>query len=414
MKILHVFELSIPDFEVGYTIRGKYMVENQKRHGLEPVVVTSPIVKGFRPGIWKDVIDGITYYRTNFIKSPNNETSKIISYWTRFRMLQRYRKAVLNIIKKERPSIIHAHSSYANGIAANYASKKTGIPSIYEIRGFWNETEVAEGEFRSGSLKHAIFWNLELYAIRNASRIIAISQGIKDEMVARGIDGNKIDILPNGVDTKLFVPRKKDDSLAKKHDLTNNFVIGYIGSIRRLEGLSYLIDAFKEVICQTPRARLLIVGDGAERANLEEHAKRLGLNGRIIFTGTVPHKEILNYYSLIDVFVFPRVDAKVTQTVTPLKPLEVMSAGKVCVGSNVGGLRELINDNYNGLLFECGDAHDLSNKIMQLIRDKELYRTLRTNGMEQVKKERDWNVLIPRYLDIYRRLLNQSVEKDGA
>jgi len=196
MKILHVLENSLPNL-AGYTIRAKYIVENQKKHGMNPVVVTSPFFRGGKPGIEKESINGISYYRTNFIRSPESVRNKIVSFWTRLIMLQQYKKAVLELARKEKPDIIHAHSSYTNGLTANYVSEMTGIPSIYELRSLWGESAVVEDGLSPGSLKYKMIWYLELKAMKRANLVIAISQGIMKEIINKGISPDKISILPN-------------------------------------------------------------------------------------------------------------------------------------------------------------------------------------------------------------------------
>jgi glycogen(starch) synthase len=404
VKILHVLETSVPDL-VGYTIRAKYIVENQKKYGMEPVVVTSPFFKGNHTVMDFDDINGIKYYRTNFIKIPLPSEFKLLSYWTRYKMIQQYKEMVLGVVEKEKPDVIHAHSSYTNGVAANYASGKTGIPSLYELRTLWGEAAVVENGLMPNSLKHRAVWRLELNTMRRAKGIIAISEGIKEAIVDRGIDSDKIEIVPNGVDTAIFYPTAKDEYLVRKYKLSGSFVIGFIGSLRKLEGLSCLLEAFKEVKTRVPGAKVLIVGGGPEKEKLELLAHTLDLTDNVICTGSVPHDEILNYYSIIDLFIYPRIDATINQKVTPLKPLEAMATGKVCICSNVRGLTELIKDDYNGLSFRSEDVSDLAKKIIILCDDKEKYERLRSNGLSWVKKEREWSVLIPKYGEIYNKLL---------
>jgi len=406
MKILHVLETSLPNL-VGYTIRAKYIVENQRLHGLDPVVVTSPFFRNGNPEIRLEEINEIKYYRTNHIRKPDSKGNKMVSLWTRFRMIQRYKKAVLDIAKKEKPDIIHAHSSYTNGHAANYVSRKLGIPSIYELRSLWGESAVVEDGLSPNSFKYKMVWMLELRAMKEATRVIAISQGIKDEIVLKGIDAGKIDIVPNGVDTTIFQPQEKDTQLLNELRLDDAFVVGYIGSIRKLEGLSLLLNAFQMINQKNPKIKVLIVGNGPERKALQEKAQGLNLQG-VVFTGEIPHSEILKYYSAIDLFVFPRINAKINQAVTPLKPLEAMAVGKVCLCSNVGGLTELIKDDYNGMVFNIGDADDLAYKILSISADKVKYTGLRKNGLDWVIRERDWSALIPRYREIYKNALEEK------
>lgn len=401
MKVLHVLETSVPEL-VGYTVRGRYIVAHQRRLGLEPVVVTSPFFQG-ATGQDTEVIDGITYYRSNHIRRPNKEQQKLAAYWTRFQMLRRYREFVAEIARREHPDVIHAHSSYTNGLAARHASQRAGIPFVYELRTLWGESAVVEDNLAPNSLKYQAVWRLELGVMRKANRVVAISQGIRDAIVERGIDPQKIDIVPNGVDTGIFVPQSADEELAKILGLTGCFVVGFIGSLRRLEGLDLLVEAFRAIWRQEPRARLLIVGDGPERSRIEALARDVGLDEVIRCTGLVPHGDVLRYYSLMDILVYPRIDARINHTVTPLKPLEAMAMGKVCLASDVGGLKELVEDRVTGLLFSRGDAADLADKILLLAADQNLRDRLALHGQVAVRKGREWSVIASRYADIYRR-----------
>jgi PEP-CTERM/exosortase A-associated glycosyltransferase len=402
MKILHVLENSLPNL-AGYTIRAKYIVENQKKHGMNPLVVTSPFFRNDKPGTVKEAINGIWYYRTNFIKSPESVQNKIMSFGTRLMMLHKYKNAVLELARKEKPDIIHAHSSYTNGLAASYASEKTGIPSIYELRSLWGESAVVEDGLRPGSLKYKMIWGLELKAMKKADLVIAISQGIKKEIMKKGISPDKINIMPNGVDSTIFFPMEKSKEILEKHELRGCPVIGYIGSIRKLEGLSYVIDALPSIQEKIPNVKVLIVGDGPEKKKLEQQTEQKGLKG-IIFADRIEHEKILQYYSVFDLFVFPRIDATINHAVTPLKPLEAMACGKVCICSDVGGLTELIKDKYNGSVFKKENARDLADKVISLLELKDEYNKLRSNGLDWVKAERDWSVLIPRYIEIYKKI----------
>lgn len=411
MKVLHVLETSIPHL-AGYTIRSKYIVEHQKKHGIEPVVVTSPFFRGKTAGGKREEIGGTRYYRTNHIRKPDAGQNKILSYWTRFRMLEKYRREVLEIALEEKPDIIHAHSSYTNGQAANFVSRRMGVPSIYELRSLWGEAAVVENGLKPGSMKYRTVWNLELAAMKGAAEVIAISEGIRNEIVKRGISPRVIDIIPNGVDTSVFSPRDRDPGIVREHDLKDSFVIGYIGSIRKLEGLSLLLEAYRTVKREVGQTSLLIVGDGAERDALCRTARELGLDD-VVFTGNVPHDDIRGYYSVIDLFVFPRIDAMINQAVTPLKPLEVMAAGKVCLCSDVGGLTEMVRDGYNGMVFNTGDAADLARKILSICNDRKRYDMLAANSIDWVKNERDWALLIPKYMKIYQKVIERHPGREG-
>ena len=399
MKVLHVLEKSAPEL-VGYTIRARYIVEHQRRLGLEPVVVTSPFSRG--DGQRTDEIDGVRYYRSNHIPRPDKTHGRLRSYWTRLNMVRGYREFVADVARRERPDVIHAHSSYTNGIAARYASERLGVPFIYELRTLGGGRAVVEEGLLPTSIKYRMVWRLELGVMRRAKMVVPISRGIRDAIVARGIDPDKIAILPNGVDTAVFVPRPADRSLLEALKLTGCFVVGFIGSLGLLEGIALLIEAFKEIHRREPRARLLIVGEGPERDRLAAASAAAGLSAVVRFTGQVPHDQILQYYSVMDVLVYPRIDARINQTVTPLKPLEAMAMGKVCLASDVGGLKELIEGGVTGLLFAHDDARDLTEKILRLASDGVLRDRLSAQALVVVKRDREWSAIVARYAEIYR------------
>lgn len=399
MKILHILETSVPQL-VGYTIRGRYIVKHQLQLGMNPMVVTSPFFKN-PDGTQRDLIEGITYIRSNHIPTPDKAKGLLSAYLTRLLMLRRYQKFIAEIVRREKPDIIHAHSSYTNGLAAKYASRRTGIPYVYELRTLWGESAVVEDGLRPGSIKYRAVWRLELSAMKGAGRIVAISQGIRDSIIGAGADSRKIEIVPNGVDTGIFTPLPPDQQLLKTLDLSGCFVVGFIGSLRRLEGLDQLIEAFKIIRPLEPRARLVIVGEGPERKRLEALANEYRLNGVVRFTGLVPHDQILQYYSIMDILGYPRIDARINHAVTPLKPLEAMAMKKICVASDVGGLKELVSDGVTGILFERGNASQLAEKIMSLAIDKTLRDKIAARSYDFVHKVREWSVIASRYAEIY-------------
>ncbi len=403
MKILHALETSVPEL-VGYTVRGRYIVTHQRRQGLDPLVVTSPFFKG-AVGPQPEVIDGIRYFRSNHIPRPDRSKGRLSAYWTRLLMLRRYRRFLAELVRRERPDVIHAHSSYTNGLAAAYASRVTGVPFIYELRTLWGEAAVVEEGLRPESFTYRIIGRMEHRVMTLAQRLVVISEGIRRAITAAGIDPAKIDVVPNGVDTEQFNPCPRDTALEAELGLAGCFVVGFIGSLRKLEGLELLVDAFASIRRGEPRARLLIVGDGPERVRLESRARELGLQGVVRCTGLVPHIDVIRYYSIMDVMVYPRIDARINQTVTPLKPLEAMALGKVCVASDVGGLRELVTDGSTGLLFAAGDGSALAERIVTLAGNSELRQRLETEALSTVRRERDWRVIAARYKGIYGRVL---------
>ena len=284
---------------------------------------------------------------------------------------------------------------------------RLGIPLLYEVRTLWGESAVVEDGWRADSLKHRVIWRLELSAMKRADLVIPIARGIRDELAHRGIDSGKLRIVPNGVDTSKFIPIPRDELRARPLGLENHFVVGFIGSMRRLEGLSTLVEAYR--ICRDRGVTfgLVLVGDGPDRSSVERRARELGLDDAV-FTGNVPHGEVASWYSIMDVVVYPRIRAVITERVTPLKPLEVMALGKVCVGSDVGGLTELIEDGKTGKIFRSGDAEHLAEVLMMLKESPALMRHLGDAALDYVRSEREWIVITRRYQEIYESLTREK------
>lgn len=406
MKILHILETSIPDM-AGYTIRARAIVQHQRQLGLDPVVITSPFFPSRNPDVTLEHYDGVRYHRTNYISNPKVAHSKFSSYAMRAIMLSRYRKALLQIAQSECPDVLHAHSSYTNAYAAFPTARKLGLPLIYEVRTLWGESAVVEDGLRPDSLKHRLIWHLELGAMRHADIVVPIAQGIRDELNRRGIPSEKLEIIPNGVDSSRFTPTPRDEERVRSIDLAGCFIIGFIGSIRRLEGLSTLLEAYG--ICRARRngIGLVIVGDGPDKKALEAKALQLGLSG-VVFTGSVPHAEVPSWYSIMDLVVYPRMRAVINERVTPLKPLEVMALGKVCLGSDVGGLIELIRDGETGIIFRSENAMDLADAVMALMDDPKRMQYLGQTALEFVRREREWSAIVQRYRELYDRLVQQK------
>ena len=412
MKVLHILETSVPHI-VGYTIRARAIIDNQRRHGIDPVVVTSPFFKVPGHTATVEQINGTTYYRTNHIPVPSSARTKVTSYAVRAMMMSRYRRAVMAIARKERPDVIHTHSSYGNAYAGLPAARRLNVPLVYEVRTLWGESAVVEDGLKPNSWKHRLVWRFELGAMQRADLVIPISAGIRDELVLRGVSRDKLEVVPNGVDSAQFEPMARDESLAARSGLSGRFVVGFIGSVLKLEGLATLLEAHRICRLQRNDIALVIVGDGPERAKLEADARRMGL-ADVVFAGKVPHDEVRRWYSVMDVMVYPRVRAVVSERVTPLKPLEAMALGKVCVGSDVGGLLELIRHDDTGVIFRSEDAGDLAAALLGLSTDPARAERLRQAASVFVKQEREWSTIIRRYVDLYPRLIEKSRVKMPA
>jgi PEP-CTERM/exosortase A-associated glycosyltransferase len=399
VKILHVLDHSIP-LQSGYTFRTRAILREQRRRGWETAQVTS--VKHVRLGPPEEEVDGLRFYRT----PPLGALAAGLPGVREMAGIRRLEKRIDEVVARERPDILHAHSPSLNGAAALRAGRRTGLPVVYECRAFWEDAAVDHGTAREGGLRYRLTRAHETSVFRAADAVTCICEGLRTDILRRGVTAEKVTVIPNAVDIEAFsVERSRDPVLAEQLGLANHPVIGFIGSFYAYEGLALTLDAFVLLRARLPDLRLLLVGGGPQEANLRARTEQLGLGGAVVFTGRVPHSEVARYYDLVDAFVYPRLSMRLTELVTPLKPLEAMAQGRLVVAADVGGHRELIRDGETGLLFRAGDAEALADAVASLFARRERWPAMQAAGRRFVERERNWQASVARYEPVYRRLL---------
>lgn len=400
-RILHVLDHSLPAHS-GYTFRTRALMKAQAAKGWDVAGVTG--VRHPEPGAARgdggETVDGLTFYRT----PPIAPARAPIREWREIGALA---KRVEALVAQWQPDLLHAHSPVLDGLAALRVGKRLGIPVIYEIRAFWEDAAVGNGTGREGSLRYRLIKRLETHAVKSADAVAVICDGLRGDLIARGIDPAKITVSPNGVDLDLFGdPPPRDDALADTLGLASgDAVIGYIGSFYDYEGIDDLIAAMPALVAAQPAARLLLVGGGPMEATLKAQAAASPAAAHIHFVGRVPHGEVERYYSLIDILAYPRKKMRLTDLVTPLKPLEAMAQGKLVAASDVGGHRELIEDGATGTLFAPDDPAAIATALSALLDDREMWPERRRTARIFVETHRNWSSNILRYEPVYQRLL---------
>ena len=212
---------------------------------------------------------------------------------------------------------------------------------VYEIRAFWEDAAVDHGTYGPESWKYKTVRSLETWACKHASQIAVLCHGIKDDLIKRGIVEQKITPVFNGINIGDFAPCAPDAEYQRAWQLEGKKVIGFIGSFYRYEGLDLLIEAMARLVEMRPDVVLLLVGGGEMEAALKTQVERLHLGGRVIMPGRIAHERIPGIYALVDILVYPRYRMRLTELVTPLKPLEAMAMGKALVASDVVGIGNL-------------------------------------------------------------------------
>jgi PEP-CTERM/exosortase A-associated glycosyltransferase len=396
MRILHVLDHSLP-MHSGYTFRTRAIMKSQQALGLDVRGITG--LRHVADGPVVEEADGLLFHRT--LGEAQGRTG--LREW---REVCRLADAIVALAKDWRPDVLHAHSPALCGAAALRAGKRLGIPVVYEIRAFWEDAAVGNGTGSEGSLKYRLTRGLENYVVARADAVVTICRGLKDDLIARGVPAERIAISPNGVDLDLFGdPPAPDPALRAELELGEGPVIGFIGSFYDYEGLDDLIAAMPHLIKQVPDARLLLVGGGPCADALREQARCSAVATAIRFVGRVPHHEVERYYALCDVMAYPRKASRLTDLVTPLKPLEAMAQDKLVAASSVGGHRELVTDGVTGVLFPPDNPQKCAASLAALLADKGAWETLRQQAKSHVRQHHDWSANARNYLPVYQTVL---------
>src|SRR3954471_15448292 len=400
MRILHVLDHSLP-LHSGYTFRTRAIVTAQRARGLEVACLTGARHQG--PGPDPDVIEGIPFFRTPRpapVPSP-------LAEWREIRALSRRLSA---LVDEWKPDQLHVHSPVLNALAALPVARRHRLPLLYEIRAFWEDAAVGNGTGREGSARYRLIQRLETWAARRADAVAVICEGLRRDLILRGIPPEKILVAPNGVDMSVFgTPLGPDLALGRRLGLAGADVVGFIGSFYDYEGLDDLIAAMPLLLARRPKAHLLLVGGGPMEAALKAQTEASPVGERIHFIGRVPHHEVELYYGLIDILAYPRKKMRLTELVTPLKPLEAMAQCKLVVASNVGGHRELIEDGVTGTLFPAGDPGALTEALDTLFANRAQWERRRDVARRFVERDRNWSSNISRYMPAYRKLTGKAV-----
>jgi PEP-CTERM/exosortase A-associated glycosyltransferase len=286
-----------------------------------------------------------------------------------------------------------------NGLPALWVGRRLGLPVVYEARAFWEDAAVDHRTTREGSLRYRLTRALETFLFRRADRVVVIAEAMRREIVRRGVPAERVTVVPNGVDTDSFSPVPRDERLARSLGLDGAPVLGFIGSFYHYEGLSLLLEALPALRKRVPGARVLLVGGGEEEPALRALSSRVG--DAVVFAGRIPYDRIRDYYSLIDVFVCPRLRMRLTELVTPLKPLEAMAMARSVLASDVGGQAELIDHDVTGVLFAGESRDSLVQAAAGLGADPERRARLGRQAREFVVAQRGWPQVINRYLPLY-------------
>ena len=398
MLILHILDHSVP-LHSGYTFRTFSILQQQRALGWETAHLTS--TKQGKYKVAQETVDGMVFHRT----APEDTSLSKLPVLNQLAIIDTLTKRLMQLAQEIKPDVLHAHSPALNAIAALRVGKKLGIPVVYEVRAFWEDAAVDHGTSTEWGVRYRLTRAMETYALKRVNATTTICEGLRAEIVGRGIPASKVTVIPNAVNIEDFgADGVRDEALAARLGIVGKQVLGFIGSFYAYEGLDILLRAMPIMLAKNPNIRLLLVGGGVQDANLKQLTKDLGLSDNVIFTGRVPHDQVQGYYDLMDVMVYPRLKMRLTDLVTPLKPLEAMAQGRLLVASDVGGHHELIEDGKTGVLFEAGNPQALADKTLALLAAPARWQALKDAGRAFVEQKRNWKVSVANYLNVYPKL----------
>lgn len=396
-EVLYIANKSFPEIN-GYTVRTQEIVSKLIETGVNVTVITKLgwIPTGYNQ-ISQETFNGVpvNYINQSDTFAPNK--TPILKYFNH------YANEISNLIELKRPIAIHAASNYQNALPAIAAGKAYGVKTIYEVRGLWHFTTVTKNKWFDQSERFKMQEYLELKTCELADKIICISYALKDFLVENGIDEKKITVVPNGVDLNRFTEYEKNEALVRKYNLRDCITLGFIGSITKYEGLDLVIHAINKINNSnmlSKKLKMLIVGDGQYKETLLDYVDKLHMKDDIIFINRVPLEEVNQYYSVIDIAPFARIDSEVCHLVTPLKPYEAMAMGKKVVASNVKALREIVKDGENGYTFEVENLSDLIKKIELAHADA----TIGEKSVKWIKDHHDWTIIVNKITTLYKEM----------
>ncbi|MFJ8487975.1 glycosyltransferase family 4 protein [Streptomyces sp. NPDC094038] len=399
-RVLHLVTNGLPFRHAGYTVRTQALAEAQRAAGLDPHVVTRigfPVAQGVLDASPWQVVNGVPQHRLLPYGLPYGQGA----------VLARNAELAGRLVERLRPAVLHAATDHGNGRVALALRETYGLPVVYEVRGFLEETWLTQAPGRgTDDPSYRARRALETYCMRGADLVLTLGTAMKAEIVGRGVPAERVLIVPNAVDDAFLAPPPDGAELRARLGIAaDDFVVGTVSTLTPHEGIGTLLHAGAELRRRGVPLRLLIVGDGPERGRLQALAERLGLAaGAALFTGRVPHREVRAYHAVLDVFAVPRADERVCRLVTPLKPVEAMASGLPVAASDLTALRELVQDEVNGRLIPPGSPQAWAEAIEVLLYSRKRRDEWGESARALVARERTWKRVAATTREAYRAL----------
>lgn len=364
-------------------------------------------------------------YRNRLWRSESMDGIRVVRVWTYITANEGFFRRTLDYLSYMASSVLAApfvrdadiviatSPQFFTACAGYFVSRMKDIPFVFELRDLWPESIKAVGAMKNA---RALFFleKLELFLYRKAARIVANSAAFKPNLVKRGVDAAKIEVVTNGADLRRFQPTPKDRKLIARLGLEDKFIAGYVGTHGMAHALDTLLVAAQRVRAMPSgeRFHFLLLGDGAAKRRLVEKARSMGLEN-VTFLDSAPKEEVVRYWSLLDSSIIHLRKTELFTTVIPSKLFEAMAMGIPVLHGVKGQSAEIVKREGVGLVFEPEDAEDLVKNLIRLETDHALRNRLR-GGCESAASRYDRSALARRMLQILEQAVGEAAQARHA
>lgn len=407
-SILHVLGTSLPYTLAGYTLRTQSLLTALQAAGVTTAGVTRllyPVDRARLNAPTAHQVEGVTYLRALPQKAPKNRSE----------FQQMWAKQIVEVAKATQARLLHPTTDFPNGVAALTAAADLDLPVVYEVRGFLEESAqsryerselVSQNSLTKGvGSRYQLSRAAETAVMKSADAITTLSEGMKAEITNRGVAPHKVHVMPNGVNASWLDIRT--DSKKTRREIgveSGEFLVGLITTFSEHEGIPTLLAAVRQLRDDAVPIKCVLIGDGPTFLKTKSWVQSNRLSESIVMVGRLPQIELPRWYQALDLFVLPRINARVTELVTPLKPLEAMALGVTVAATSVGGMREIVEDGVTGALFSPDDPRDCAATVQSLLYDSARRNSLSEAAREWVAKNRTWTSIAQRYVKLYQEL----------
>ncbi|WP_232831927.1 glycosyltransferase family 4 protein [Nocardiopsis sp. FIRDI 009] len=405
LRVLHLVTNALPHTNAGYTQRTHRIAVAQRDAGMDVHVVTRagyPLTKGIADPRTLVRVDGIGYHRLLPWTAPADPPSELAAG---LRLAE-------PLVEALRPNVLHAASNHHNARLALELGRRHGLPVVYEVRGFLEESWLSRDPSRNVS---DAFYQAERASetecMLAADLVVTLGEAMREDIEARGVPRERLLVVPNAVDASFLDPLPPPEGVREALGIgADEYVVGTTTSCFGYEGLDVLLDAVALMHQRGEGVHALVVGDGPELPALRARAEAAGLAGAAHFPGRVPAGDVRRYHAALDVFVVPRRDERVCRVVTPLKPVEAMAGGLPVVASALPALREIVEPGVTGELIPAGESAGLADVLTELAYSREKRMSYGLAGRKRISADRTWAEAAYRYNQAYRALIRKMSE----